>query len=107
MDGGLDGMDFVRTGKAIHNRGERKERSWYCPPLKERSGCTVLQRSRAYFWHNRYFWHEGCAPGPLGLLLLLLLLALFLLGLHSPQDDLQFLRDEVGRIQCRRDVRGN
>ena len=59
---------------------------------------TLLQRSRGYFRHSWYFWDAGCAAWPLGLPLLPLPLALFLLGLHRRQD-LQLLRDEVGRIR--------
>jgi hypothetical protein len=91
MNGRMDGMDFMRKVSTTTAKGKRvgREMGLYG---------TLLQRSRRYFRHSWYFRDAGYAAWPLDLPLLLLALALFLLGLHRRQD-LQLLRDEVGRIR--------
>jgi hypothetical protein len=82
----MDGMDFVC---ARYPRQRRKRKKELVFPSSEREmGLygTLLQRSRRYFWHSRYFWDAGCTAWPLDFPLLLLTLALFLLGLHRRQD---------------------
>jgi hypothetical protein len=76
----------------------KKERYY---PRRDGIYSILLQRSRRYFWHRWYLWDAGCVSWPLDLPLLLLALALFLLGLHRRQD-LQLLRDEIGRIRSGR-----
>ena len=86
----MDGWYGFRA-QGIHNNGERA-------PFEREMGLygTPLQRSRRYFWHSWYIWDARYPTWPLGPPLLLL--ALFLLSLHRRQD-LQLLRDEVGRIR--------
>jgi len=92
----MDGWYGFRA-QGIHNNGERKRRVGITPSERDMGLYgTLLQRR--YFWHSWYFRDAGCAAWPLGLPLLLLTLALFLLSLHCRQD-LQLLRDEVGRIR--------
>jgi hypothetical protein len=81
MDG-WNGMDFVRKVSTATVKGERR------PSSESEMGSygTLLQSSRRYFWHSRYFWDAGYATWPLGPPHLLLALALFLLGLHRRQD---------------------
>ena len=99
MDGWIEWYGFRVQG--IHINGEKEKGELVLPSEREMLLYgTLLQRSRRYFWHSRYFWDAGYATRPLGPSRLLLALALFLLGLHLPQD-LQLLRDELGRIQSR------
>jgi hypothetical protein len=86
--------------QGIHINGEReKNKSWYYPPPVERWGCTALY-SRGQGGISGTAGTSGMRAKQPGLwaLHLLLALALFLLRLHLPQD-LQFLRDELGRIR--------
>src|SRR5260370_15362729 len=88
---------------ARYPQRRKRKRSWYYRPSEgDDGGSTVLsllQRSRwRYFWHSWYVWDADCAAWPVSLPLLLLALALLLLGLHRCQD-LQLLRDKIGRIR--------
>jgi hypothetical protein len=99
-EGMMDGW-MVWISCARYPQQRRKEKKELVLPSTEREiGLygTLLQMSRRYFRHSRYLWDAGCATWPLGFPLRLLALALFLFGLHRRQD-LQLLRDEVGRIR--------
>jgi hypothetical protein len=97
MVGWMDGMDFVRKVSTTMAKGKR---SVSIILLRKRDGAVrySTQEVKEGFLAQPVLLGCGLSHWPLGPSHLLLALALFLLRLHRRQD-LQLLRDELGRIR--------